>query len=416
MIKLKPVFFKQAIVHSDQVSFYALRNINITTVLPQHKQPLKQRLIVLIKAIQILRLKYCNKRCRRKEMESAIDKHLKCPRTLSRRIHDEYEPPFAMWVARADADLQQVVMAYLGIQFKPDQKATAVKAMQHIVKSFGLENGPLNHDITHHTDNQNYENYTVVGYWRDPAAYCQWARLAEVNDWWNSDDRLNDGIGYFREIVSPRAEQFETLYAFKEDLPGVGAVMDRISDDIQEHGYWGSARERFPVSQTDRMLANGELQILSGDPQKGGRVIVQGHDNITLIRSGQDWVNADEQERALYFNEMLPSLQDGMDFLRDEGQSVGCYSNRFVRNVDLDGNLLDIAYDIGYWRSLDKLERWAESHPTHLRIFTTFFKVVTGLQNLRLYHEVSVSDARHQIFEYINCHSQTGMMRDAQTT
>lgn len=144
-------------------------------------------------------------------------------------------------------------------------------------------------------------------------------------------------------------------------------------------------------------------------------VVVQGHDNITLIRSGQDWVNADEQERALYFNEMLPSLQDGMDFLRDEGQSVGCYSNRFVRNVDLDGNLLDIAYDIGYWRSLDKLERWAESHPTHLRIFTTFFKVVTGLQNLRLYHEVSVSDAKHQIFEYINCHSQTGMMRDAQT-
>lgn len=49
-------------------------------------------------------------------MESAIDKHLKCPRTLSRRIHDEYEPPFAMWVARADEDLEQVVMAYLGIQ------------------------------------------------------------------------------------------------------------------------------------------------------------------------------------------------------------------------------------------------------------------------------------------------------------
>lgn len=347
-------------------------------------------------------------------MESAIDKHLKCPRSLSRRIHDEYEPPFAMWVARADESLKQVVMAYFGVQFKPEQKTAGLKAMQHLVKMFTYDHAPLNYDITYHIDNQGYENYIVVGYWRDPAIYCQWGSLNEVKSWWSADDRLKEDIGYFREIISPRAEQFETLYAFKEDLPGVGAVMDHISGDIQEHGYWGSARERFPISQTDRMLANGELNIVSGDPQKGGRVLVQGHDNITLIRSGQDWVNADEQERALYFNQMLPSLQDGMDFLRDEGQALGCYSNRFVRNVDIDGNLLDIAYDIGYWRSLDRLERWAESHPTHLRIFTTFFKVVTGLQNLRLYHEVSVSDAKHQIFEYINCHAQTGMMRDAQ--
>jgi hypothetical protein len=54
-------------------------------------------------------------------------------------------------------------------------------------------------------------------------------------------------------------------------------------------------------------------------------------------------------------------------------------------------------------------------HPTHLRIFTTFFRVVAGLDKLRLYHEVSVSDGRHQLYEYINCHAQTGMMRDAKT-
>lgn len=349
-------------------------------------------------------------------MESAIDQHLQCPRKLSRRIDDNYQPPFPMWVARAQENLQQVVMAYLGIQFKSEQREFALNALKTFVEQFKQEHGPQHYDMTHHIDNKGYENFIIVGYWRDAENHCRWLRSTEINNWWNSADRLNDGIGYFREIIAPRAEQFETLYAFKEDLPGVGAVMDSISGDIQEHGYWGSARERFPISQTDRMLANGELRIFSGDPKKGGRVVVQGHDNITLIRSGQDWVNADEQERALYFNEMLPSLQDGMDFLRDEGQSVGCYSNRFVRNVDIDGNLLDIAYDIGYWRSLDKLERWAESHPTHLRIFTTFFKVVTGLQNLRLYHEVSVSDAKHQIFEYINCHAETGMMRDAQTT
>ncbi|MCA1325108.1 phenylacetaldoxime dehydratase family protein [Herbaspirillum sp. alder98] len=348
-------------------------------------------------------------------MESAIDRHLKCPRTLSRRVDDDYQPPFPMWVGRADDSLTQVTMAYMGIQFKEENRAGALAAMRHIVASLGGANGPGNHDMTFHLDNQGYGNFIVVGYWRDTATYCRWMRSPEITNWWDSSSRLSDGLGYFREVFAPRADQFETLYAFREKLPGVGAVMDGISGDIEEHGYWGSMRDRFPASQVDRMRPGGQLQVISGEPSKGGRVVVQGHDNIALIRSGQDWADAGDEERALYFDQLLPPLQDGMNFLRDQGQDIGCYSNRFVRNVDLEGNLLDIAYDIGHWRSLALLERWAESHPTHLRIFTTFFKVATGLQKLRLYHEVSVSDAASQWFEYINCHPQTGMLRDART-
>ncbi|MFJ1573948.1 MULTISPECIES: phenylacetaldoxime dehydratase family protein [unclassified Pseudomonas] len=348
-------------------------------------------------------------------MESAIDKHLKCPRTLSRRVPDDYQPPFPMWVGRADEQLTQVVMAYLGVQYKGDgQREQALQAMRDIVASFSLADGPLTHDLTHHTDNSGYDNLMIVGYWKDAGAYCRWVRSAEVEGWWSSPQRLNDGLGYYREISAPRAEQFETLYAFQSDLPGVGAVMDNTSGEIEEHGYWGSMRDRFPVSQTDWMNPNGELRVVSGDPAKGGRVVVVGHDNIALIRSGQDWAAAEAAERSLYLDEILPTLQDGMDFLRDNGQPLGCYSNRFVRNIDANGNFLDMSYNIGHWRSVEKLERWAESHPTHLRIFVTFFRVAAGLQKLRLYHEVSVSDASSQVFEYINCHPHTGMLRDAQ--
>jgi aldoxime dehydratase len=347
-------------------------------------------------------------------MESAIDKHLKCPRTLSRRVPDEYQPPFPMWVARADEKLQQVVMGYMGVQYHGEgQRAAALQAMGDMVGRFALADGPLNHDLTHHTDASGYDNLIVVGYWKDTAAHSRWWALPEVAGWWNADARLGEGLGYFREIVAPRAEQFETLYAFKDQLPGVGAVMDGISDDIEEHGYWGSMRDRFPVSQTDWMAPTGELQVVAGDPGKGGRVVVLGHDNIALIRSGQDWVEAEAEERSLYLDEILPTLQAGMDFLRDNGQALGCYSNRFVRNIDLQGNFLDVSYNIGHWRSVEKLERWAESHPTHLRIFVTFFRVAAGLAKLRLYHEVSVSDAKNQVFEYINCHPHTGMLRDA---
>ncbi|WP_285433078.1 phenylacetaldoxime dehydratase family protein [Pseudomonas sp. fls2-241-R2A-110] len=347
-------------------------------------------------------------------MESAIDKHLKCPRTLSRRVPDEYQPPFPMWVGRADEQLEQVVMGYWGVQYRgEDQREAALNAMRHIAASLSLPDGPLSHDLTHHTDNSGYDNLMIVGYWKDPAAYCLWLRTPEVIEWWSSEDRVSEGLGYFREIVAPRAEQFETLYGFRDELPGVGAVMDSISDEIEEHGYWGSMRDRFPISQTDWMAPCGELTVIAGDPAKGGRVVVQGHDNIALIRSGQDWADAGDDERSLYLNEILPTLQAGMDFLRDSGKDLGCYSNRFVNYIDLEGNFLNLSYNIGHWRSLEKLERWAESHPTHLRIFVTFFRVATSLSKLRLYHEVSVSDAKDQVFEYINCHPQTGMLRDA---
>ncbi len=99
-----------------------------------------------------------------------------------------------------------------------------------------------------------------------------------------------------------------------------------------------------------------------------------------------------------------------MDFLRDHGADVGCYSNRYVQHVDTDGLPVEKSFGVSHWRSLAHLERWAETHPTHLLIFGTFLKHVPQLQNLRLYHEVSVFDAGAQRYEYVNCHAGTGLM------
>jgi aldoxime dehydratase len=346
-------------------------------------------------------------------MESAVDKHLQCPRTLSRRVADDYQPPFPMVVARATEDLTQVVMGYFGVQYQGDEHRTeALATLHHILDGFEVGDGPGEHDITHHQDNAGYDNLIVVGYWRDPAAYERWNAQPEIAEWWASDERLHGDIGVFREIVSPRADQFETLYAFTDRFPGVGAVMDTVSGEILEHGYWGSMRDRIPLAQTSRLSAAGEL-VADGDPAGRGRVVVRGHDNVALIRSGQDWAETGDAERKLYLEEIEPVLRAGMDFLRDEGQAIGCYSNRYVQYVDADGEPIEKSYDIGHWRSLDLLERWSESHPTHLRIFTTFFKVAASLEKLRLYHEVSVFDAHDQYYEYVNCHPATGMLRDA---
>ncbi len=57
------------------------------------------------------------------------------------------------------------------------------------------------------------------------------------------------------------------------------------------------------------------------------------------------------------------------------------------------------------------MERWAESHPTHVAIFGSFMRLCQELNfelQLRVYHEVSVLKMDEQSYEYINCHPRTG--------
>jgi aldoxime dehydratase len=69
---------------------------------------------------------------------------------------------------------------------------------------------------------------------------------------------------------------------------------------------------------------------------------------------------------------------------------------------------------MSWWKSLAALERWAESHPTHVAIFGAAMKYLSTLgpaAKLKLYHEVTVLRADEQRFEYLNCHEGTGLLR-----
>lgn len=344
-------------------------------------------------------------------MESAIDTHLQCPRTLSRRVPDDYRPPFPIHVARVGEDVTAVVMGYFGVQYRGEEhRAEAWETLRAITDSFALDDGAGGWDLTHHVDAQGYDTLVAAAYWRDAAIARRWLARPEVAGWWDAPERLSAGVGVFREILSPGVDRFETLYPFTVDLPGVGGVLDDVSEQVTEHAYWGAMRDRIPLSQTDRMGPSGELRAEGGT---GGRVVVRGHENVALIRSGQDWSDTPAAERELYLGAIEPALREAMDFLRDRGQRLGCYSNRYVRNVDLDGTPLDTTYAISYWRSLDLLERWAESHPSHLNVFVAFVSRARHVPALRLYHEVSVVDADSQYYEYVNCHPATGLLRDS---
>ena len=214
-----------------------------------------------------------------------------------------------------------------------------------------------------------------------------------------------------RTPLEPAIERFETLFS-SDVLEGVACLADGLSAVVQEHAYWGGARDRIPLSQTQDMAPVGAPRVVS----HGLHQRVTPHENICLIRSGQDWTATELEERRMYVEDVEPVLRAGMNFLRDEGLTVGCFANRYMTLMNDTGRASEKTFGMSWWKSLAALEGWAESHPTHIAIFGAAMKYLGAMgpaAKLKLYHEVTVAAADEQHFEYYNCHSRTGMLRAA---
>jgi aldoxime dehydratase len=338
-------------------------------------------------------------------MESAIPEHLKTTRSRHRRVPDDYAPPYPSFVARHKPMVARVVMAYFGLQYRGEAPAAAASALGDLAARFAAAQGPSHWDRAHYIDQAGYSNVVSVAYWDDVAKFDAWFEGAR--EAWTG--RAADGIGRYIEVLRPAVARYETLFSSPDRAEGVAVIADGMSGEVQEHAYWGGMRDRIPLSQTDEMAPGGKPTL----QRDGSRLRIFARDNLCLIRSGQDWSDTDAAERKLYLDEVEPVLREGMEFLRDEGVRIGCYANRYMRVLDAVGRPTEKSYGQSWWHSLAALERWAESHPTHVRIFGAAMKYLSTLgpaAKLRLYHEVTVAAADEQFFEYRDCHPQTGML------
>ena len=341
-------------------------------------------------------------------MESAIPEHLKTARTRHRRVPDDYAPPYPSFVARHKPSVARVVMAYFGVQTSGAPSQAAEQALGRIVSRFGLDGGPTHWDRARYIDEAGFTNVVTVAYWDDRAKFDGW--FPSTRDSWTGNA---DGYGAFIEVLHPSVEGYETLFSSLGRPEGVAVLADGMSGEVQEHAYWGGMRDRIPLSQTSEMAPSGAVRIV----RDGARIRVIPHDNVCLIRSGQDWGDTEASERRMYLEDVEPVLREGMDFLRDDGRAVGCYANRYMTVVTPNGTSAEKSYGMSWWKSLAALERWAESHPTHVRIFGAAMKYLSTLgpsAKLRLYHEVTVARADEAFFEYAGCHSRTGMLNAVQ--
>ncbi|MET3903033.1 aldoxime dehydratase [Paenarthrobacter sp. 4246] len=340
-------------------------------------------------------------------MESSIPAHLMVERTRPKRVGDRYTPPYPSYSVRFGEGVSSLVCAFLGVQSRHPLSMEAKAASAGMWELCAQENGPISREHAVHTDEQGFDNQVIIAYWDDAGAYRRWFEK-------HRDAVIGAGLklaGYGRwiEAVTPEARGFETLYSSNTFPEGVARMATGgFSGEIQEHGYWGSMRDRLPIAQSEALEPAGNPFV----PENPRIVRVEPHDNLAIIRSGQNWSLCDDAERASYFGDVEPQLKAGMDFLTTEGASIGCYSNRYMTSSDGNGNVLQQSFGLSFWHSLEDMERWAESHPTHVAIFMSAMKFLQANAGARLLlsHEVAVVSREQQYYEYNNCHAATGML------
>ena len=303
-------------------------------------------------------------------------------------------------------------MAYFGLQTRGAPSVAAEQALARLAADFTTSDRPTHWDRASYVDEAGFTNVVTVAYWDDRQTFDRW--FPSARERWTGEQRTNNGFGTFIEALYPSVEGYETLFSSLGRPEGVAVLADGMSGEVLEHAYWGGMRDRIPLSQTSEMAPAGAARAI----RDGARIRIIPHDNLCLIRSGQDWGDTEAAERQMYLGDVEPVLREGMDFLRDQGRSIGCYANRYMTVVGPDGAATEKSYGMSWWKSLSALERWAESHPTHVRIFGAAMKYLSTLgpaAKLRLYHEVTVARADEQLFEYVDCHPQTGMLNAVQT-
>ncbi|ERF70559.1 hypothetical protein EPUS_07980 [Endocarpon pusillum Z07020] len=351
-------------------------------------------------------------------LEEAIPEHLVQERTRPVSTPPNHEPALPAYGARFPQRTKDLVMAIMGAQFSSasDDDGSAIsKLMGHINCSLDRLR-PSFWELASVTDNSGAYNIAVIAYWPNKMLHSEWAASSNFQQWWDELNAEDERHGWFLEVFFPTIERFETVFSDNEIPEGAAHMREGMSGPIKQHLYFGSMRDRLPVAQTDALIGEtGRIPNKPAGDTSRRRLRVRGRQNLTVIRSGQDWSDTDPKERKLYLETMHPVLIKGMEFLRDHGDQVGCYSCRFMDVVDPVSHKVDKdkTFGLAYFDELNSLERWSKQHKTHLDIFgglLQYAKVLDGNMALRLFHEVLVLTPEQQWFEYIGCHEKTGML------
>lgn len=339
--------------------------------------------------------------------ESAIPEHLRRERACPMAMKERWQPPYPSFSARFDPERSGLTMLILGIQV-PNREKLRCDLHDHCqsyMSVTGQAEGVLFRDQSTFVDSVGMLNRMIICYLDGGEQGRRDADQLRV-DWLKSAAAGSDW-GFYVEEIWPSMDRVETLYS-SDHVQGVAHLAASLSGEIQEHGYWGSARDRMPAAQTD------SLKFECGDADSAPEgTIIREIENLCLIRSGQDWSETAGAERRMYLDEVEPTLRIGMDYLTSDGAEVGCIDNRYAKVLDEAGAPIDQSFGLSWWNSMADLDDWARAHPTHKAIFGVAMRYLGehgGSGHLKLTHEVFVVGRAQGQFEYRNCHPETGLL------
>jgi aldoxime dehydratase len=300
----------------------------------------------------------------------------------------DWKPPAPAWSASFAQQATPVVMAYFGTQIKPPDPPRIGDTLRKFLDG---PDAPANVESAAYADRAGFRTRLLSAYWTDPARYERWQTSSGFAVWWNDPARLHDREGYFREIIQVSPDRFETIFSLTCQVGVANSGGCPVVGPIREHNYWGSMRDRILISGDNELRsAYGEqLPHLGTHSTAHRRLRVTVPENLAVIRSGQDWTDCAESELAQLNKSVQPALLEGMNFLRDHPDETGCCDLRFAEETDDSGSPLKKTFGLGYFLTLGHLEKWASTHPTHLA---------------------------GQVFEYLNCHPETGLLTYFPTT
>lgn len=329
-----------------------------------------------------------------------------------KNIPPKWEPPVPAWSAKIQNNCTEVVITYIGVQMSRDHTKEPRDFRSWYTQMMKVKNAPIHTERGRVIDSENYINDFYISYWNSKEDYEKWRSTSVFTNWWNAEERTEEGVGYWLEPMIVPTERFETLFS-SEDKAGAATIFNDFKGPIKEHNYFGGMRDRIPYAEVNLLQGNQEnLKDESHVDSLGKRVHLKTPENLAIIRSAQNLSQSKQEEKRRYDEEVYPHLIAGMDFIENNPQETGCCCSRFSEELTLDGKTTQKTFGFAYFLTLGHLEKWSKTHPTHLRIFHSFLEMMQTMEqpvDIKLWHEVSVLP-EGQTFEYVNCHPKTGLL------
>ncbi|MFJ3044689.1 phenylacetaldoxime dehydratase family protein [Herbaspirillum chlorophenolicum] len=336
------------------------------------------------------------------------------PRSVPERRPEGHQPAAPRFSLRWPTPRLTLVSVYFGMQQDALSRADKLAFFARIRGFLAQADGPQADEVMQCIDEAGLDNAIVVAYWTDPTLYARWLATSGFRSWFEAHAAANGAPGYWLEPVVVPYDRHETIYSASNYKVGFARTVGAEIVSITTNGFFGAARDRLPLSAVDVLDSpvHGVLSPAAARTSARGHWIAELPHNATLLRSGQYWEGAGQEQLEDYIERLQPKLMRGMQHLMSTRSETGCLSLRIMTNVNEDGSPRSETSVYAGFMSMAQLEAWAASHETHLDIYRhaiAMNRLHKEKREVVTWHELFVPQLGN-VFEYINCHPMTGIL------